>query len=131
MIFTVLFVRMPRRSPGQPKIRPKPTASDRARRQRTRKIRKMQATQVDTDQLQREKSNIAPDPVIVAGHSGDVNDVTEKPSNKISVEDYQKEVQLDGFDVSDTPNFLASDNENEDIDKVQGNYTINSDFKNQ
>ena len=112
---------MPRRSPGQPKIRPKPTASDRARRQRTRKIRKMQATHVDTDQLQRGKpTTISPEPAIIAGHSGDVNDVAEKPNNKISVEDYQKEVQLDGFDVSDTPKYFASDTENEDIDKVQG-----------
>ena len=45
---------MPRRSPGQPKIRPKPTASDRARRQRTRL---MQAQQVDSEQLLREKPN--------------------------------------------------------------------------
>ena len=115
---------MPRRSPGQPKIRPKPTASDRARRQRTRKTRKMQATLVDNEQLQRDKSTTsATDPVIVAGHSGDVNDVVKKPGNKLSVNDYQKEIQLDGFEVSNTPKYFASDTENEDIDKVQGSAT--------
>ena len=117
---------MPRRSPGQPKIRPKPTASDRARRQRTRKIKTMQAQQIDSETLVREKQ-VPTVPVIEAGHSGDVSDTNTPVSTpnvtKLSVKNYQEEVQLGQFEVTEAPKFFASDTEMDDIEKVQGTFT--------
>ena len=119
---------MPRRSPGQPKIRPKPTASDRARRQRTRL---MQAQQVDSEQLLREKPNEPKgDLMIVTGQSGDTSDglTGQTQSKAISIEEYKNDVQLEGFAVSDQPKFFASDNETDDIAQVQG-LSLNSNYK--
>ena len=111
---------MARRSPGQPKIpRQKPTASDRARRQRTR--RQMQAESVDNATFQREKpsSSMQPDP-LVTGHSGDVNQIGTSTTKKMSLEEYQKEVQVEGFNVTDGPAYYASEDETNDVANVQG-----------
>ena len=114
------FVRMPRRSPGQSKLKLRPTASDRARRQRTRK---MIADNVDSEQLIREKPSTSTDPTtLMPGQSGDDIDNTITTTTKLTVQNYQKDIQLEGFQVEDQPNtFYASENENDDdVQKTSG-----------
>ena len=112
-----------RSSPGQPKIPRRPTASERSRRQRARK---MQAQQLDQEVLVREKPSeptIEAENDIVAGHSGTLEtNIGDSTTQKISIDDYKKNVQIDNFKVSDQPQFLASDNEDADIDEVQSKF---------
>ena len=112
---------MPRRSsPGQRKISRRPTASDRARRQRTRR---MQAESLDTQPFTCEKptSSTTPDP-LVPGQSGDVSEEigTSTTKTKMSIQQYQQDIQLEPFQVNNQPQFLESDTEMTEIDQVKG-----------
>ena len=84
---------MPRRSPGQSKLKLRPTASDRARRQRSRR---MIAENVDSEHLMREKpSNVD---TLVPGQSGNMNDIGSNTTNtKLTVKDYQEQVQIENL----------------------------------
>ena len=96
-----------RSSPGQPKISRRPTASDRARRQRTRR---MEASQLDQAPMIREKTTDQPSHISespCAGHSGgDVNEIGVNTTAKLSVSQYNTKVALGTFKVSDQPQFL-------------------------
>lgn len=108
---------MPRRSPGQSKLKLRPTASDRARRQRSRR---MLAENVDSEHLVREKpSNVD---ALVPGQSGDMNDIGSNTTNtKLTVKDYKEQIQIENFEVADTPKFYASETENEDdVEQTKG-----------
>ena len=108
---------MPRRSPGQSKLKLRPTASDRARRQRSRR---MLAENVDSEHLVREKSSNVD--ALVPGQSGDMNDIGSNTTNtKLTVKDYQEQIQIENFEVSETPKFYASETENEDdVEQTKG-----------
>ena len=113
---------MPRRSsPGQPKISRRPTASDRARRQQSRR---MQAAQIDQTPLHREKTALAePNDPLVSGQSGDnVNEIGGTTTSKMSVAQYNEQIKLDKFKVSDQPDFLQKEEDDSDIDSVQSKF---------
>ena len=115
---------MPRRSsPGQPKIPRRPTASERARRQ---KSRRMQAECIDETPLVREKPSTStkPDP-LMPGHSGD--NIGETTTSKLSIAQYNDQIKLnDAFKVTDQPDFLVNDNDDDDIDNVQSKKSVSS-----
>ena len=108
-----------RRSPGQPKIPRRPTASDRARRQRTRLNRTMQATQIDQEPLVTDVKASEPAMSLATGNSGQVNDIGESTTEKLSIQEYNEKIKLDKFAVSDQPQFLEEEDEDTDVDQVQ------------
>ena len=82
----------------------------------------MQASQIDQTPLVRDKTmdqaNII-DP-LVAGHSGgDVNDIGDSTTGKLTIDEYNKKVKIDSFKVNNTAQFLAEEQDDDDIDQVQ------------
>ena len=115
---------MPRRSsPGQPKVPRRPTASERARRQ---KSRKMQAETIDSEPLVREKpSTSAKQDALAPGHSGDVNDIgNDTTTTKLTIDEYKEKLQPSGFQVTKEQSDFQSDTEMEDLNEVQGNIIV-------
>ena len=85
----------------------------------------MQAAEIDQSPLLREKPSTSTETgPLVTGHSGgDVNEIGEDTTSKLTIDEYKEQVQLDGFKVADTPKFIDSGPEDEDIDHVQSKST--------
>ena len=90
----------------------------------------MQAETIDDAPLTREKSNTLPTPdPIVSGHSGgDVNDIGDNTTSKLTIAEYNEKVNIGTFEVSETPGFADSDNDDADIDHVQSEYSLSTGF---
>ena len=81
----------------------------------------MQAEQIDETPLVREKQSASdqPDP-LMPGHSGD--NIGDTTTSKLSVAQYNEQIRIEPFKVTDQPDFLLNENEDEDIDNVQRKY---------
>ena len=81
----------------------------------------MQASQLDQTPLVRNKqaSHTTVDPIITGHSGGDVNDIGDTTTSKMSVKEYNDKVKIDKFAVKETPEFLEPDQDDADIDHVQ------------
>ena len=78
----------------------------------------MQAERVDQTPLVREKpSTSKPTEPLMPGHSGD--NIGDTTTSKLSVAQYNEQIRIEPFKVTDQPDFLVNENEDEDIESVQ------------
>ena len=59
------------------------------------------------------------DPLVAGYSGGNVNDIGDSTTGKISIAEYNKEVKIDSFKVNNQAQFLAEEQEDDDIDQVQ------------